>query len=320
MLLGGGLLACQSQVNSRLAHGLGAGLRSSALAAFISFGTGLTILSILILLLPVGRRGVRRLRQGLRTHRLRPIELVGGLCGAFFVACQGIAVGTIGVALFTVAFTAGQAASSLAVDHLGVSPLGKEAITIPRVVAAAAAVVAVAVAAAERLASDASLLIAFLTALALVAGSLSALQQALNGRVAAVGGPLATAWNNFLVGMVALTAFLGISFLSDGQVNELPQTGWLYIGGLLGMVPAWIAAWTVRIHGVLVLGLCTIAGQVLTAELIDVLGSDSHVGFLGVVGGVLTIVGVLIALALRRVDSSEVLGGPAHEDHAAARE
>ncbi|MCW2799103.1 MAG: hypothetical protein JWQ70_575 [Aeromicrobium sp.] len=299
MLLGGALVACQSQINSRLAHGLGTGLRSGALAAVISFGSGLVILSIVIAILPAGRRGVRQLRDGVVTHRLRPIEFLGGLCGAFFVACQGITVGTIGVALFIVAFTAGQSASSLAVDHLGLSPRGKQPITAPRVVAAAFAVGAVLLTAAARLASDTSALVAFFAALALLAGTLSAVQQALNGRVAAVGGPLATTWNNFVVGTSALLVFLAISFTVHGHVVGLPHTWWLYLGGLFGMTFIWIAAWTVRIHGVLVLGLCTIAGQVVTAELIDALSANSHVGVAGILGGALTIVGVLIALSIR---------------------
>lgn len=299
MLLGGALVACQSQINSRLAHGLGTGLRSGALAATISFGSGLLILSTMISVLPAGRRGVRQLRDGIATHRLRPIEFLGGLCGAFFVACQGITVGTIGVALFIVAFTAGQSASSLAVDHIGLSPRGKQPITAPRVVAAAFAVGAVLLTAAERLASDASLLVVLFAALALLAGTLSAVQQALNGRVAAVGGPLATTWNNFVVGTTALLMFLAISFAVHGHIKGFPHTWWLYVGGMFGMTFIWVAAWTVRIHGVLVLGLCTIAGQVVMAEILDAMSADSHVGVVGILGGAMTVVGVLIALFIR---------------------
>lgn len=299
MLLGGALVACQSQINSRLAHGLGTGLRAGALSAIISFGSGLVLLSIVVAVLPAGRRGAKALREGLTTHRLRPIELLGGLFGAFFVACQGITVGTIGVALFIVAFTAGQSASSLAVDHLGLSPRGKQPVTAPRIVAAAFAVGAVILTAAERLASDASLPVLFFATLALLAGALSAVQQALNGRVAAVGGPLATTWNNFAVGTTALLVLLAASFTVHGHIDALPPTWWLYLGGLLGMTFIWVASWTVRIHGVLVLGLCTIAGQVVTAELIDALSTDSHLGVVGILGGVMTIVGVLIALLVR---------------------
>jgi transporter family-2 protein len=303
MLLGGALVACQSQINSRLAHGLGTGVRAGTLAAVISFGSGLVILSVIVAVLPAARHGVRQLREGVVTHRLRPIEFLGGLCGAFFVACQGITVGTIGVALFIVAFTAGQSASSLAVDHLGLSPRGKQPITAPRVVAAAFAVGAVLLTAAARLASDASALVAFFAALALIAGTLQAVQQALNGRVAAVGGPVATTWNNFVVGTTALLVFLAISFTVRGHIEGLPHTWWLYLGGLCGMTFIWVASWTVRIHGVLVLGLCTIAGQVVMAELIDALSADSQVGVVGILGGVMTIVGVLIALLLRPKDT-----------------
>lgn len=299
MLFGGALLAGQSQINSRLASGLGDGLRSGALAAVISFGSGLAMLSILVALVPAGRRGVRQLRAGLQSHRLRPLELLGGLCGAFFVACQGLAVGTIGIALFIVAFTAGQAAGSLVVDHLGISPHGKLGLSTPRTIAAAFAVVAVLLTASERLATDMSLLLALFTVLAISAGTLSALQQAINGRVSAVGGPLATAWNNFLVGSLALSAFLAVSFVARGEIDGLPHAWWLYLGGLFGMAVVGIASWAVRIHGVLVLGLCTIAGQVITAQLIDVLGSDPHVGVLSVVGGAMPIVGVLIAVVRR---------------------
>ncbi|MCW2750948.1 MAG: hypothetical protein JWR83_2058 [Aeromicrobium sp.] len=299
MLLGGAVVACQSQINSRLAHGLGTGLRAGALAATISFGSGLLVLSIIVATLPAARRGVRQLREGVVTHRLRPIEFLGGLCGAFFVACQGITVGTIGVALFIVAFTAGQSASSLAVDHLGLSPRGKQPITAPRVVAAAFAVGAVLLTAAARLASDASALVVFFVALALLAGSLQAVQQAINGRVSAVGGPVATTWNNFVVGTAGLLVFLAISFTVHGHIVGLPHTWWLYLGGLCGMTFIWIASWTVRIHGVLVLGLCMIAGQVVMAELIDALSADSHVGVVGILGGVMTVVGVLIALFIR---------------------
>jgi transporter family-2 protein len=153
--------------------------------------------------------------------------------------------------------------------------------------------------AAERLATDASLLVVFFAALALLAGTLSAVQQALNGRVAAVGGPLATTWNNFVVGTSALLVFLAISFAVHGHIEAFPHTWWMYLGGLFGMTFIWVASWTVRIHGVLVLGLCTIAGQVVMAEILDAMSADSHVGVVGILGGVMTVVGVLIALLIR---------------------
>lgn len=300
MLLGGALVAVQSRVNGELGERLGDGLRSGALAAVISFGSGLVLLTLLVLCRPGVRDGVRALRDGLTQRRLRPYEMLGGLGGACLVASQGITVGTIGVALFIVAFTAGQSASSLLVDHLGWSPHGRHSIAASRVLAAALAVVAVILTAGERLVDDTSVLIALYALLAFFAGTLQAVQQALNGRVAAVGGSWATTWNNFLVGTTALLVFLLISLLLDGDLEPLPHTWWLYIGGVCGIGFIWIASWTVRIRGVLVLGLCMIAGQVMTAELIDLLGEDSHVGIIGILGGALTLVGVAVALGARR--------------------
>lgn len=301
MLGAGAMVAVQARINGELADRLGDGTRAGALAATISFGSGLVLLTLLVVSRPSVRRGVGELRSALVTHRIRPYELLGGLGGAFFVATQGIAVGTIGVALFIVAFTAGQSASSLLVDHLGWSPHGRHAIAPARVAASLLAVVAVVMTAGERLLQDADVVLLLLALLAFTAGTLQAVQQALNGRVAAVGGSWATTWNNFLVGTVGLLVFLAISLTVDGRLGSLPHTWWLYLGGACGITFIWVASWTVRLHGVLVLGLCMIAGQVVTAEVIDLLGDDSHVGAVGVLAGVLTLVGVAIALRSSRV-------------------
>jgi transporter family-2 protein len=236
------------------------------------------------------------LRRATRDGRLKPIELLGGLGGGLFVASQGITVGTIGVALFIVAFTAGQSASSLAVDHFGLSPNGSHQVAASRVGAAVLAVVAVVVAAGERLVADASLLIVGCALLAFVAGTVQAVQQALNGRVAAVGESWAATWNNFLIGTSGLVAFSLVSLLFDGHIRSWPDTWWLYMGGACGIVFVWVAAWAVRTHGVLVLGLCMIAGQVATATVLDVVGEHAEIGVLGITASILTLIGVAMAL------------------------
>ena len=299
MLLAGGIIAVQSQINGRLAHELGSGARAGIGAAVISFGTGLVLVTVLVLTLPSGRAGLRRLSRNLRTGGLQPHEFVGGLFGAFLVATQGITVGTIGVALFSVAVTAGQAASALLVDHLGLGPSGRQPFSPPRAIAAIFAVLAVILAAGERLVTTFSIQIAVFALLPLLAGIGAAVQQALNGRLSAVGGPWATTFNNFVVGTVALLVCFSFSLLATGELQGLPSTWWLYAGGSLGVAFIWLAAALVKVHGVLVLGLSTIAGQVIGAELIEVLGATTRVGILGVAAGVLTVVGVLVALLVR---------------------
>ena len=296
MLLGGALISCQAAINGHLAREIGSGLRAPALASVISFGSGLVVLTVLMFLIPAGRRGVVRLLAGLRARRLRPVELIGGLCGAFFVASQSISVGTTGVAVFIAAFTAGQSTGSLALDRWGIVS-ARQPLNASRLLAVCLTIIAAGLGGAESVSSQPDVVLVMLLLLALGAGVLSALQQALNGRVAAVTGPVAATWSNFVVGTLALSAFLGAALTAPGAVNGLPSAWWPYLGGMLGVVFIGIATLTVHVHGVLVLALCTIAGQVVTSLIIDLLRPSVAVGALSATGAVLTLVGVVVAVA-----------------------
>jgi transporter family-2 protein len=300
MLGAGALVAVQSQINGRLAQEIGPGMRAGVLAAVISFGTGLTALVLATAVTPRLRRQLRLLVTVVRDRRLLPTELLGGLLGACLVASQGLAVGTIGVALFSVAVTAGQSTSALLVDHLGFGPAGHQPLSVPRAVAALFAVTAVVIATAERSAASLSVAVVSLALLALVAGAGTSVQQAINGRVSRVVGPWVTTLNNFAVGTAGLLVAFALSFLRKGDIGTLPSQPWLYLGGLLGICFIWLAAILVRVHGVLVLGLAVIAGQVAGAVAIEAFVTETHVGAAGYVAAGLTVVGVLIALGLRR--------------------
>ena len=300
MLLGGAVIALQSQINSELADSLGRGFRAGTSAALISFGSGLVLLSIGLFGSRRGRTSISRAFGAIGQHRLRWFEATGGLAGAFIVASAGITVGTIGIALFVVAFTAGQASSSLIADRLGLSPGGTHAVSLPRLVAAAFAVVAVLLKAGDQIGGTASDLLIPFALVAALAGVLQTAQQTLNGRSSVVIGSVATTWSNFVVGTLALGLLLALGLvLGDDQLGGLPRAPWLYLGGVCGIIFIYIASWTVRIHGVLVLGLCTIAGQVVTAELIEIFIDQDGVGIVSVVAGGLTVAGAVIALMLR---------------------
>ena len=299
MLLAGGIVAIQSQVNGRMAHELGTGPRAGISTALINFCIGVVLLSVIVLSVPSARAGIARFTGDFRQGRLRPHEFIGGLFGAFVVTTQGLTVGTIGVALFSVAITAGQATSGLIVDHFGIGPSGHQPFNYPRAVAAMFALVAVMLATGERLVDSLSVETVVLALLPLLAGFGTGIQLALNGRLNAIGGPWAAALNNFVVGLLALVLSFLLSLLLDGRLREMPDTWWLYTGGVMGVGFISLAALLVKVHGVLVLGLCLIAGQVICAELIELLGPSPHVGIVGVVAGALTVVGVLVALFLR---------------------
>lgn len=300
MLAAGAMVSMQSHLNGALAVELGTGPRAGFGAAVISFGSGLILVGVISAVLPSGRRGVRNLRTALTTGRLRPAEMIGGAFGAFLVATQGLTVGTIGVALFSIAVTAGQSASALFVDHVGLGPSGHQPLSIPRLIAAAFAVAAVLLAAGERLAAAFGWQTAVFAILALLAGAGTAVQQAINGRLSAVGGPWATTLNNFVVGMTVLVACFALSLLAGGQfAGRLPTEPALYAGGAMGVAFIWLAAVLVKVHGVLVLGLSMIAGNVMGAEAIELAGAHARIGWVGILAGFLTVIGVLIAVLIR---------------------
>ncbi len=279
MLAGGALIAIQSELNGALAHNLGTGLRAVALAALISFGSGLVLLTVFAAShRPVGR-GVVTLLSSVVRGRVPAWLVVGGLAGAFFVVSQGLSAPTLGVTFFVLCFVAGQAVVALAVDHWGWGPNGRTHVNVGRAVGAVLAVVAVGVSGAGLIAAvPVTGLIVVLAALPLLAGGLNSVQQGVNGRLAAQVGPWVTTWNNFFVGTVGLVLFLLVSLALPGRVVGLPDNPWLYLGGLCGIGFIWSSSVTVRIHGVLVVGVFSVAGQVLTAAVIGAIASGSIPG------------------------------------------
>lgn len=290
--IAGVAVAVQSRVNGEL----GVRLADGVAAAVVSFGLGLLVLLVLVPATPGGRRGLAALRAALTAGRLRPWQCLGGLCGAFLVATQGLTVGTLGVAVFTVAVVAGQSASSLLVDRAGIGPSGRQPVTGRRLFGAALTVLAVGLAVGGRLNDPTALALAVLP---LLAGIVVAWQQAVNGLVGrAAGSPLTATLVNFTVGLVALLAVFAVDIAVRGlPAGSPPAEPWLYLGGPIGITFIAIAAAVVEFTGVLLLGLATIAGQVVGAVLLDVLlpTAASRPDATTLLGAALTLVAVLIA-------------------------
>lgn len=285
-------VAVQSRINGEL----GVRLADGIAAAVVSFGLGLLLLLVLVPATPGGRRGLAALRRALADGSLRPWQCLGGVCGAFLVATQGLTIGTLGVAVFTVAVVAGQSGSSLLVDRAGVGPGGRQPVTPNRLVGAVLTVLAVLLAVGDRLGDPGALVLALLP---LLAGVTIAWQQAVNGRVrAASGSALAATLVNFAVGTVALLAAFAVEVAARGRpAGGLPSEPWLYLGGAIGIVFIALAAAIVRFTGVLLLGLATIAGQIVGAVLLDLVlpTAASHPGPTTLLGAALTMVAVLVA-------------------------
>jgi len=296
----GMLVAIQSRLNGELGFVLGDGVA----AALISFGSGLLILLIGTVVVPPIRRSLGNVWRAIRTPMrgyggLRWWQCLGGVAGAFLVATQSVTVSVMGVAVFTVAVVAGQAISSLVVDRLGFGPAGPQPYTTLRVVGAVVALVAVVLAVSERLSHPDGLLLAVLPALG---GVGTAVQQAINGRVARTAsrdayGAVAAGVVNFLVGFIALLIVFSADLALRGAPHHLPSEPWLYFGGACGVIFISSAAAVVRVVGVFVLGLGTIAGQLIASLFIDLFlpASDQAVTVPVVAGTVLALAAVVVA-------------------------
>ena len=229
----GALAAVQARINGQLGVRLDDGLA----AASISFGSGLLILAVLSAALPEGRRGVRTLVDGVRGRRIPRWMLLPGVAGALTVATQGLAVGIIGVALFSVGFVAGQVVFGLALDRIGFGPGGIVRVTPPRLIGGLLALVAVGIA---------------LTA----------------------GGSGAVSWGLLVLPFLSGTVVLLVPTLAHAVVvggpDAPPGDWWLYAGGAIGVIYIVVAANLVARTGVLLLALGSVAGQLAMSVVLDV--------------------------------------------------
>jgi transporter family-2 protein len=293
--VGGVALAVQGRINGQLGHVLHDGV----LAALISFGIGTVLLATAVAATPSARAGVIRLRNSVRGGRLRFWQCLGGACGAFLVATQGITIATLGVAVFTIAVVAGQVVASLVVDRAGLGPGAAQPVTLPRAIGAALAVVAVGIAVSDHAAIEAGGL--WWALLPAVAGLGLAWQAAVNGLVRMESDHIVVpTLVNFSVGTAALLLATLVDFAVRGLPEALPGQWWYYIGGPLGMITIMTAVAAVRYTGVLLLGLASVAGQLTGAVLLDiVVPTGGGLTVASVLGTAITMVAVGVA-AIRR--------------------
>lgn len=289
-VLVGVLVALQSRANGELGRRLDDGY----LAAVISFGSGLLIMVVVMLIAPSGRAGLRRVVGQLRSGGIHPWYLIGGLFGGFFVLSQGLTSAILGVALFTVAAIAGQTVSGLVIDLRGIGSTAPAPITVTRLVGSVLALAAVCWAVSAQLVGDIPV---WMLALPFLAGLGQALQQAVNGQVRLVASSAITAtFANFVAGTLLLLVVWLISLIFVGMPSHLPTDPWLYLGGAIGTVFIAMMTVIVRTTGVLLLGLGSTAGQLVTSLLLNAAApaAGHPVLWTTVAGTALTLVAVAI--------------------------
>ncbi|MFJ6680055.1 DMT family transporter [Microbacterium sp. NPDC091382] len=260
----GVLTAVQARINGQL----GVRLEHAMAAAVISFASGLLLIAVISAATPAGRRGAAALARGIRDHSIPWWMLVGGAAGALTVGTQSLAVGIVGVSLFTVGIVAGQTVGGLVFDRIGYGPGGVVAVTVPRLVGGVLALAAVAVmlVAGDGLAG----VPVWMVILPVIVGVGLAWQQATNGRLRArVGTPLTATLVNFVVGTAILTVLAVIVTLVSGPPATPPGEPWLYLGGVLGVTYIVMSAAIVARTGVLLFGLAAVSGQLVASLALD---------------------------------------------------
>ncbi len=281
--------AIQPKINAVLGSHVG----SSLVASLVNFSVAFAFVLVALSLRPATRQRL----AGLRTWPVPRWTLTAGLGGAVIVLAGAMAVETVGVAIFSVAFFAGQISFSLLVDGMGVGPGGKRPVTAARVQAVVLAIAAVVVSQLDRPVGEfAPGLVVFVVA----AGAAFAFQSAFNGRITlAVGDPVAATALNVAVGTAALVVIVAV-LAAAGRIDapQWPTEPWLYTGGALGVTVVLSLAIAAAALGVLRATLAMLAAQLIGAFVVDwIVEHDPPT--LGSLAGALLIV-TAVALVGRR--------------------
>jgi len=297
-LAAGVLGAIQPEVNAELGDRLG----SALVASLVNFAVALAVTAVVVAFRPGTKGRLRRLGSWPVPHW----TLTAGFGGAIVVLAGAVAVDTIGVAIFSVAFFAGQITFGLLVDRLGVSPGGVRPVTAPRVQAVVLAAVAVVLAQTGQPVGDfAPGLVAF----SVVAGAAVAFQSAFNGRIAsATGDAVAATAVNVTVGTIALAVIVG-GLTAAGELGALDWPGepLLYSGGALGAAIVLSLAAASAALGVLRATLTMLGAQLLAAFAVDWVARGDAPTAGVVAGGVLIVAAV--ALVGRRAPVTRARAG-----------
>ena len=299
--LSGILIALQARANGELSHRLNNGLE----AALVSFSSGLIIIVLISIFNPSIKEGIRNLRGAVKAKKIARWKLFAGMLGGMWVCVQTHIVPLIGVAIFSVASIAGQAAASLIVDRIGLTGGGKKLLSKRRVAAAVITVLAVVLSVFDRL--DTNSLSKFAVILGVVTGALGGIQRAMNGEINEYSHQsFTTSLLNFIMGTSFLFIILMVLVITKNiSLVALPHgPWWIYTGGVIGVTYIAFSSTIVQHLGVLNFTLFSVGGQLVGSLAIDILYPTDgvHVSAYLVSGIIMTYVGVMVG----GVNSSKV--------------
>jgi transporter family-2 protein len=282
----------QAGISGNLAKELNDGI----MAALVS-NIGGTIFTALFLLNPNVRKQAKKLFKAVVSGNFAKWQLLGGVAGAVYISTASSTVSIIGTGLFTVVLVASQNVSGIIVDKFGFSSGSKRKITPKRALAVVIGIVAVLLSVSE---FEGKILWLPIFAV-VIAGLAVTIQFALNGRVTKASNSQVSAFINFPMSMFAVLITLIVMNLFGKNWNSWPDQWWLYSAGFLGAVVVFLAAATIRTLGVLLFGLASVAGQLITSIALDVIlpNANINVGWALISGAGLMLLAVYLASDLR---------------------
>ena len=282
----------QAGISGQLANELNDGI----MAALIS-NIGGTIFTGLFLLNPEVRKKGKKLFKDVISGKFAKWQLLGGVAGAIYISTASSTVSIIGTGLFTVVLVASQNMSGIVVDRFGLSSGSRKKITPKRALA-----VVIGIAAVLLSVTDFQGKILWIPIVAVViAGLAVTVQFALNGRVTKAANSQVSAFINFPMSMITVCITLILMNLFGKDWNTWPNQWWLYTAGFLGAVVVYLAAATIRTLGVLLFGLASVSGQLITSIALDVIlpNANINVGWALISGAGLMLLAVYLASDLR---------------------
>jgi len=282
----------QAGISGQLAHELNDGI----MAALIS-NIGGALFTGLFLLNPEVRKKGKKLFQDVISGKFAKWQLLGGVAGAVYISTASSTVSIIGTGLFTVVLVASQNMSGIVADRFGLSAGSRKKITPKRSIAAVIGIAAVLLSV-----TDFQGKILWIPIAAVVmAGVAVTVQFALNGRVTKAANSQVSAFINFPMSLIIVSITLIVMNLFGKNWNTWPNQWWLYTAGFLGAVVVYLAAATIRTLGVLLFGLASVAGQLITSIALDVIlpNANINVGWALISGAGLMLLAVYLASDLR---------------------
>lgn len=230
-IFAGMLSPLQSAVNGQLGNTLHG---DGNAAAVISFGSGLVVMTVIILARHSTRAQFASIPRKMRAHDLPWWNWIAGICGAMVVFSEGASASVLGVATFQTTLISGLVISGLLCDRFGIGVEVKQPFNFARILGAVCAIAATILVVSPNWSAPK---VIGLAVLPFLAGILAGWQPAGNSAIAKeTGSMLVSITWNFIVGFSILTVILLVR-IGMGQVSfELPHVWWMYLGGPLGLL------------------------------------------------------------------------------------